>query len=89
MLRYDVEELVKDWLVSGGKRGDFAATVWRQLQTAVSKHLSDLCLGWRDVFGANHADRTTSRRACSAQSVSGGASSRGRVDDGCEDYSEH
>ncbi|KAF8229518.1 hypothetical protein L208DRAFT_1439127 [Tricholoma matsutake] len=26
MLRYDVEELVKDWLVSGRKRGDFAAT---------------------------------------------------------------
>jgi len=26
MLRYDVEELVRDWLVSGRKRGDFAAT---------------------------------------------------------------
>lgn len=27
MLRYDVEELVRDWLVSGPKRGDFAAMV--------------------------------------------------------------
>jgi hypothetical protein len=29
MLRYDIEELVKDWLVSGCKRGDFVAKVWR------------------------------------------------------------
>ena len=27
MLRYDVEEVVKDWLVSGPKRGDFIAMV--------------------------------------------------------------
>lgn len=26
-LRFDVEEMVKDWLVSGRKRGDFYATV--------------------------------------------------------------
>lgn len=26
-LRYDVEEMVRDWLVSGPKRGDFAAMV--------------------------------------------------------------
>ncbi|KAF7322882.1 hypothetical protein HMN09_00067600 [Mycena chlorophos] len=26
MLRFDVEEMVRDWLVSGRKRGDFAAT---------------------------------------------------------------
>jgi hypothetical protein len=27
MLRFDVEEMVKEWLVSGRKRGDFSATV--------------------------------------------------------------
>jgi trafficking protein particle complex subunit 10 len=27
MLRFDVEEMVKDWLVSGRKRGDFFVTV--------------------------------------------------------------
>lgn len=26
-MRYDVEERVKDWLVSGRKRGDFVAKV--------------------------------------------------------------
>jgi hypothetical protein len=26
-LRFDVEEMVRDWLVSGRKRGDFAARV--------------------------------------------------------------
>lgn len=25
MMRFDVEEMVRDWLVSGRKRGDFAA----------------------------------------------------------------
>ncbi|KIM80718.1 hypothetical protein PILCRDRAFT_821974 [Piloderma croceum F 1598] len=28
MLRFDLEEMVKEWLVSGRKRGDFSATVW-------------------------------------------------------------
>ena len=27
LLRYDIEEVTKDWLVSGRKRGDFIATV--------------------------------------------------------------
>jgi hypothetical protein len=28
-MRYSVQEAVKDWLVSGHKRGDFTATVSR------------------------------------------------------------
>jgi hypothetical protein len=27
MMRFDVEEMVREWLVSGRKRGDFAAKV--------------------------------------------------------------
>ena len=37
ILRYDIEELVKDWLVSGRKRGDFTATVWRYFQLTITK----------------------------------------------------
>lgn len=33
MLRFDVEEMLKDWLVSGRKRGDFLATV---IQSCIS-----------------------------------------------------
>lgn len=91
MLRYDVEELVKDWLVSGRKRGDFAATVWIVIATLFRPYLPCVCVceGWRHVFSAYHVDRTTSRRTCSAQSVCGGTCSSGRVDDGCGGYSEH
>ena len=39
-MRFDVEEMVRDWLIGGRKRGDFEATVrprlWDQLLVAES-----------------------------------------------------
>jgi hypothetical protein len=42
MLRYDVEEMVRDWLVSGPKRGDFAASVSVSYPASTTLHISHL-----------------------------------------------
>jgi hypothetical protein len=42
MMRFDVEEMVRDWLVSGRKRGDFAAMV--NLMFFSRRRISDLPL---------------------------------------------
>jgi hypothetical protein len=50
MMRFDVEEMVSDWLVSGQKRGDFAAMVWFVSISLIAKFLSVL-KGWRYLYG--------------------------------------
>ena len=40
MLRFDVEEMVREWLVSGQKRGDFSAAVCNYHRTTLS-HITD------------------------------------------------
>jgi len=47
MLRYDVEEMVRDWLVSGPKRGDFLATdsaTYSVSITLIALHHGELAL---------------------------------------------
>jgi hypothetical protein len=59
-MRYDVEERVKDWLVSGRKRGDFMAKVCMK-----SYHLvffADGLIGWRGTCSSSHSHPTASWR---------------------------
>lgn len=66
MMRFDVEEMVRDWLVSGRKRGDFTATV-----SSVDYHylvaLLNALEGWRNFYCTHHSNRVASRRACPAK----------------------
>ena len=60
-MRYDVEERVKDWLVSGRKRGDFIAKVFIR-----SSHRSSLAnsplIGWRGTRRSSHSHPIASWR---------------------------
>ena len=60
MLRYDMEELVSDWLVSGRKRGDFAATV-RKFTFQHHRWISNYSKGWCYAFSTYNAGRATPR----------------------------
>ena len=66
-MRYDVEERVKDWLVSGRKRGDFIAKVFIK-----SSHRSSLTnstpIGWRGTRRSSHSHPIASWRVDSATS---------------------
>ena len=89
MLRYDVEELVRDWLVSGRKRGEFAAMVWDNCKSALTYEISNCLKGWCDVFGSYHTGSAAPRRAFPSQRDSDCASNNGGVDDGREGYPKH
>lgn len=65
-MRFDVEELLNDWLVSGQKRGDFLAKV--RTVTCPLELLLNPELGWRNVHRANHSRGSPSRRATPAES---------------------
>ena len=60
-MRYDVEERVKDWLVSGRKRGDFIAKVF--LNTSDRAFLTNSPLiGWRGTRRSSHSHSIASWR---------------------------
>jgi len=67
-MRFDVEELLNDWLVSGQKRGDFLAKV--RAVTRSSKLLLSLELGWWSLHCTNHSCSSPSRRTIPAESFS-------------------
>jgi len=63
-MRYDVEEHVKDWLISGRKRGDFITKVFLELShracSTNSRHI-----GWRGTCRSSHSHSITSWRVSS------------------------
>lgn len=65
-MRFDVEEMVKEWLVSGQKRGDFIATVSAQTHRLGCR--LTLCVGWLDIYRPYHINRITPRRTQVAES---------------------
>lgn len=76
-MRFDVEEIVKDWLVSGRKRGDFFATVCHvSCQVFILAHVLH-SIGWGDFQCSNYLDSTASRRGRTAQSDRHSAASNG------------
>lgn len=67
-MRFDVEELLGDWLVSGQKRGDFLAKV--RTVTHSTKLLLSLELGWWNLHRVNHSCSSPPRRTALAESFS-------------------
>ena len=67
-MRFDVEELLDDWLVSGQKRGDFLARV-RTVDRS-SNSLLNCELGWRDFCRPDHSCGSPPRRTAPAESFS-------------------
>ena len=67
-MRFDVEELLNDWLVSGQKRGDFLAKVCTV--TCSSKLLLKFELGRWNFHHANHSCSSSPRRTTPAESLS-------------------
>jgi hypothetical protein len=63
-MRYDVEERVKDWLVSGRKRGDFIAKVFLKSSHEASLTNGSL-IGWRGTCRSSHSHPITSWRVSS------------------------
>lgn len=55
-MRFDIEELVRDWLVSGRKRGDFEAKVTLYHLTSCQLGLTS-SLEWGDLHCADHINR--------------------------------
>ena len=66
VMRFDVEEMTMDWLVSGMKRGDFVAKVrMAALKSSASAHQRGL--GRPIIPSTRHSHRAPSWRAFSAQ----------------------
>jgi hypothetical protein len=68
-MRFDVEELIDDWLVSGQKRGDFSAKV-RTVVTCSPKSPLNLELGRWNFHRANHSCSSPPWRTIPAKSFS-------------------
>ena len=79
-MRFDVEELLNDWLVSGQKRGDFLAKV--RAVTCSSESLLNFELGRGNFHRANHSYSSPSRRVILAESFSYSSSYRRASDHG-------
>jgi len=73
-MRFDVEELLNDWLVSGQKRGDFLAKV--RTVTRSTKLLLRLELAWWYLHHANHSCSSPPRRTAPTESLSHSSSCR-------------
>jgi hypothetical protein len=73
-MRFDVEELLNDWLVSGQKRGDFLAKV--RTATRSIKLLLNLELGWWNLHHADHSYSSPPRRTTPTESLSHSSSCR-------------
>lgn len=56
-MRFDIEEHVKDWLISGHKRGDFVAKACSSFDYS---HFLTMPIGWRDFQRTNNNDSATS-----------------------------
>lgn len=79
-MRFDIEELLGDWLVSGQKRGDFLAKV--RTATQSTKLLLTLDLGWWNLHHFNHSYSSPPRRTTPAESFSHSSPYRRRGDHG-------
>ena len=77
-MRFDIEEMVRDWLISGRKRGDFKAEVCTYQSDRFGG--AELTLGWVDFDHSGDTDCTTSRGVIVTQS-SGFAQTSGWRDD--------
>ena len=70
-MRFDIEELVKDWLISGHKRGNFVA---KARPNSEYDPVLTMATGRRDIQRTNNNDSSTPWRAFSTQSRSDCAS---------------
>ena len=61
-MRFDIEELVKDWLISGHMRGNFVA---KACPNSEYDHVLTVAAGRRDIQRTNNNDSSTSRRTFS------------------------
>ena len=66
-MRFDVEELLNDWLVSGQKRGEFLAKV-RMIVYSNKPPLS-LELGWRNLHRVDYPRGSPPRRTTLTESL--------------------
>lgn len=73
LLRYDIQDMTGDWLISGPKRGDFRAEVC-PCETDRNMSLMFTFAGRLDILVPSHFDCTTSRRAFFAESNGDGPS---------------
>ena len=73
-MRFDVEELLNDWLVSGQKRGDFLAKV--RTVTRSTKLLLRPEPGWWNLHHTNHSCSSPPRRTAPTESLSHSSSRR-------------
>lgn len=64
-LGFNIEEMSREWLISGPKRGDFVAVVRLEV---ISKSQVSLVLGWRNSYDADNANRSSPRRILSSKS---------------------
>lgn len=89
VMRFDVEEMVKDWLVSGRKRGDFSVTVGHFPFRNILSLLICIWKGWIDLHRSNYSYSASSRRTCIAQDYRHTSSTDRRIYDGINGPSEH
>lgn len=80
-MQYDVEEMIRDWLVSGRKKGEFIAKVCDDFDSGI-RGAERLHIGWGDVHGTVDADSDAPWRASFAKGISMGVASGGTAYDG-------
>ena len=92
-MRFDVEELLSDWLVSGQKRGDFLAKV-RILNNQPNCRLILIQDGGTHIVvitlvALHHGELPLPRASVTPLSISGQVTMGSVVLPGCETYQEH
>lgn len=78
-MRFDVEEMVREWLVSGRKRGDFAARVSEFVEC--DNIVSSFSGRWY-IYCAHHSDCPEPRGATVAPGICVTSPTHWRDDDG-------
>lgn len=66
ILRFNIEEMVREWLVSGPKRGDFVAKV-RFLRSFMNTRSEQSAKGRRNIHDTYHIDCIAPWRVCASQ----------------------
>ena len=83
-MRFDIEEMVKEWLVSGQKLGDFVATV--STQTNWLESWLTLRIGWLHTYRPYYINRLTPRGTQITESRCDPSSRGRRANDGIHGY---
>lgn len=88
VMQFDVEEMVREWLVSGKKRGHFVAKAgFRPVD--LSNFELTFCKGRLYIQHPNHPDCSTPWRAGSPQGHGVGCTINRGTYNGIDGYSEH